>query len=638
MKKRNSLRSKFVFPIISLSLVLLVVPIFYLGQKQLRDTSNIALWQMSAAMQLVADYVSEPLISDNVEEANDVLQKVKTVGFVSGLVVYKTSGELFASYGDAGALKFLSKIKPSVEMIMQAENWLTISTPVMKDDIIYGSMVTLVDKTDYKRTNNRTIFLLVFLFLTMAIISIIVTLLFERIFLKPILQLAQNFKNISQTTSFLEPPELIRSNNKMSEEIVLLVNGFNDMVSKLVVRERKKHEAETALRDVNDRLESEVLSRTAELSDTNKKLIESFENERNILENLPYGIVLIDYNANIVEVNDFARKRLGYIDDAPQTVADICREAVCLEDINSCPSFNADDDLLKSKSKQAYFRDKEGNDVPVLKTVIPIVYNERKVIMEAFVDITDLKETQMELVKAKEKAEESDRLKSSFLANMSHEIRTPLNAIIGFTNILISEDLDEHMQGDYRLIVEENTDNLLNLIEDILDLSKLESGTLSMKPQEIDLLIFLNDLSENGELLISREENKELRFVLEVDPLLTTYQTPVFDSSRIKQVILNLINNSIKFTDSGVITLGVNYRNERELLFYVKDTGSGIPESDTAKVFNRFYKSASSADKLYAGTGLGLAICKNIIELIHGEIWYETEIGKGTTFYFTVPF
>ena len=635
MKRRNSLRSKFVVPIISLSLILLIVPIFILGQKQLKDTRNIAMWQMSDALHLVADYVSEPLISGNEEEANNVLLKAKDVASVSALVVYKSSGEMFASYGDEQALSILSQIGPSGEMIIQYDNWLAISMPIMKNDVIYGTMVTYIDKTASKTAYKRTISLFVFVFLMMAVLSVIITLIFERRFLKPILKLAQNFKNISQTTSFIETPELIRFDNRMSEEIALLVSGFNDMITKLVVREKKQHEAEAEIRDMNDRLELEVLARTAELSKTNEKLVESFENERNILEKLPYGIVLIDYEANIVEANDFARKRLGFVEDAPITIADICNEALCLEDINSCPLLNADDDLLKPKSQQAYFRDINGNDIPVLKTVIPIVYNERKVIMEAFVDITDLRETQLELVKAKEKAEESDRLKSAFLANMSHEIRTPLNAIIGFTNILVSEDLDENLKADFRVIVEENTDNLLNLIEDILDLSKLESGTLSMNPQIVNMMNFVSDISKNGKMLIDRMEKTQVEFITEIDP--TILQNYIFDSSRIKQVVLNLINNSIKFTDSGAITFGVNHSKERELLFYVKDTGPGIPELDNEKIFNRFYKSASSGDKLYAGTGLGLAICKNIIELNHGEIWYETEVGKGTTFYFSVP-
>ena len=635
MKRRNSLRSKFVVPIVSLSLVLLIVPIFILGQKQLRDTSNIAMWQMSDALHLVADYVSEPLISGDEEEANNVLLKVNNVGFVTALVVYKSSGELFASYGDKQALLVLSQIEPSGEMIIQYDNWLAISMPVMKNDVVYGTMVTYIDKTVYKMAYRRSISLFVFLFLVMAVLSTIITLIFERRFLKPISQLAQNFKNISQTTSFIETPELIRFDNRMSEEIALLVSGFNDMITKLVVREKKQHEAEAEIRDMNDRLELEVLSRTAELSKTNEKLVESFENERNILENLPYGIILIDYEANIVEANDFARKRLGFVDDAPKTVADICKEAVCLEDVSQCPLLDVKDDLLKPKSQQAYFRDKEGNDIPVLKTVIPIVYNERKVIMEAFVDITDLRETQLELVKAKERAEESDRLKSAFLANMSHEIRTPLNAIIGFTNILVSEDLEEEIKADYRVIVEENTDNLLNLIEDILDLSKLESGTLSMNPQIVNMMNFVSDISKNGKMLIDRMEKTQVEFITKIDS--TIVQNYIFDSSRIKQVILNLINNATKFTDSGAITFGVNHSSERELLFYVKDTGPGIVELDNEKIFNRFYKSASSGDKLYAGTGLGLAICKNIIELNHGEIWYETEVGKGTTFYFSVP-
>ncbi len=634
MKKLNSLRAKLIIPIISFSLILLIVTIFFLGQRQLSFIRTHATTQMTVAMQLIAEYVSVPLVFNEPEEAHEVLSKLETMGFISSAAVYTTEGELFTYFGGDSGL-YLSNYEPYIKSIARDDEVLHLETPIVYKDVRYGTLLSIADNANQKSVIHESVVIFLFFFIAMAILSVILTLIFEGKFLQPILLIAQNFKKISPQTSFIVPLDPVVFKSDQSKELKYLVDGYNQMVMNLGYREQKQIEAEAALKEINDNLEVKIINRTSELNQAHEKLRKLFQNERNIVKNLPYGIILMDYKLNIVEMNDFARKRLGYVDSPPQKISDICKVAVCLENINACPHIISDDTTQNEKSMQSYFSDIHGNEVPVLKTVIPIEYNEKKVIMEAFVDISDLKETQLELIKAKEKAEESDRLKSSFLANMSHEIRTPLNAIVGFTGILISEDLEDEVKDEYRSIVEFNTDNLLSLIEDILDLSKLESKTLSMKPKEVDLLVFLNDISENGEMLISQAEDKELKFALEVDPLLT-YETPIFDSARIKQVIFNLLGNALKFTDEGTITFGV-VCNEDNLLFYVKDEGIGISDEEKERIFDRFYKSNRSMNKLYRGTGLGLAICKNIIELIGGELWLESELGKGTTFFFTIP-
>ena len=616
-------------------MILLTVTTIFLGQRQLSFIRNHATAQMTVAMQLIAEYVSVPLVFNEPEEAYEVLSKLETMGFISSAAVYTAEGELFTYFGGDSGL-YMNSYGSFIKSIAEEGEILHLETPIIYKDVRYGTLHSIVDEANQRPVIRESLIIFILFFLAMAILSIILTFIFERKFLQPILLIAQNFKKISPQTSFIASPDPILFNKKQSNELEYLVDGYNQMLNNLGYREQKQIEAENALKVINDNLEFEITNRTSELKQAHEKVSRLFENERNIVKNLPYGIILMDYNLNIVEMNDFAKQRLGYVNSSAKTVSDICQSALCLEDIEACPFIKSGDITLNERSRQSSFTDIHGNAVPVLKTVIPIEYNEKKVIMEAFVDISDLKDTQLELIKAKEKAEESDRLKSSFLANMSHEIRTPLNAIVGFTGILISEDLDDELKDEYRRIVEFNTDNLLCLIEDILDLSKLESKTLSMKPQEIDLLIFLNDISENGEMLITRDENKELKFAFEIDPLLTSQVVPVFDSSRIKQVILNLLSNAIKFTDRGTITFGL-ICNEEEFLFYVKDEGIGISDEEKERIFDRFYKSNRSMEKLYGGTGLGLAICKNIIELIGGELWVESELGKGTTFNFTIP-
>ena len=239
-------------------------------------------------------------------------------------------------------------------------------------------------------------------------------------------------------------------------------------------------------------------------------------------------------------------------------------------------------------------------------------------------DVTELKQTEKSLIEAKNKAEVSDRLKSAFLANMSHEIRTPLNAIVGFSNLLAETD-EIGERREYMQVVEENNDLLLKLISDILDLSKIEAGTFEFNYGMVDV----NRMCE--------EAVRSLRLKVQDRPVELLFGDQeqcriVGDKNRLLQVITNFINNAVKFTEQGSITLG--YRREAgDLLFYVEDTGKGISEEHLRTVFDRFVKLNSFAQ----GTGLGLSISKSIVEQMGGHIGVESEEGRGSRFWFTIP-
>lgn len=240
--------------------------------------------------------------------------------------------------------------------------------------------------------------------------------------------------------------------------------------------------------------------------------------------------------------------------------------------------------------------------------------------------ITDRKIIEQELVSARNKAEESNRLKSAFLANMSHEIRTPLNAIVGFSNILASTDEAEEKE-EYINIIESNNVLLLQLISDILDLSKIESNTLDFVNTEVDINVLLHELQQSMQLRAS--ENVQVVFEKKVPECFVL--TP---KSRLMQVITNLMNNAIKFTKDGYIRFGYSIEANKMLRFYVSDTGSGIPAEQQKKVFERFVK----LNNFVPGSGLGLSICQMIVHYMGGDIWLESEEGKGTTFWFTFPY
>lgn len=275
-----------------------------------------------------------------------------------------------------------------------------------------------------------------------------------------------------------------------------------------------------------------------------------------------------------------------------------------------------------------HFYDKKGEERYILQKNNLISLSDRKkwIIYTAW-DITRMKMMERELRKAKEKAEESNRLKSAFLANMSHEIRTPLNAIVGFSSILAFED-DENDKKEYLTIIEHNNNLLLRLIDDLLDLAKIETGTFEFSYSEVDI----------NEILIEIEQTVRLKNLNPDVDLVRENPIPHLklhtDRSRIFQVMSNFIDNAIKFTGKGIIRFGYKLVENNSIYFYVTDTGTGIPPEKQKKIFDRFIK----LDTFEQGTGLGLSISKSIIERMGGKIGVESQAGEGSTFWFILPY
>jgi len=248
-------------------------------------------------------------------------------------------------------------------------------------------------------------------------------------------------------------------------------------------------------------------------------------------------------------------------------------------------------------------------------------------------DITVRKKIERELNIAKLNAEESDNLKSAFLANMSHEIRTPMNAIVGFSHLLLEKKLPKEKQRKFLEIIGSRSKDLLQIINDIIDISKIESNQMEIVKHAISLNELLNGLYDYYAYQ-SCINGKNIKFsivksIVKNDIIYT-------DSDRLKQILNNLLSNAFKFTEQGLIELGVSCTKDN-IQFYVKDTGIGISTSEQEIIFQRFSQANKNTSKLYGGTGLGLAITKQLVELLGGKIWVESELNKGSCFYFIIP-
>ena len=240
----------------------------------------------------------------------------------------------------------------------------------------------------------------------------------------------------------------------------------------------------------------------------------------------------------------------------------------------------------------------------------------------------------MELTVARERAEEGSRLKSSFLANMSHELRTPLNAIILYSDLIMEEVCAEGKTGTMEDLtkIQNSGRHLVRLIDDILDLSKIEAGRIVLNVEETNIPGLIQEITAHISPMLNRNHN---RMMVEMDPKITIMET---DQTRLRQILINLLSNAAKFTSGGDITLGIQPDSDpNSLLFFVRDTGIGMTLEQQSRVFQVFEQADESTTKKYGGTGLGLALSRRFTELLGGKLWVESKEGFGSTFYLTLP-
>jgi PAS domain S-box-containing protein len=378
-----------------------------------------------------------------------------------------------------------------------------------------------------------------------------------------------------------------------------------------------------------------VLKEEAKRKEAEKILLESEEKFRRIFEDHSAVKLLIDPDSgDIMDANKAAAVYYGWSREELKRMK--------IEQINSLTNDEIKKNIENVISHNRMFfefrhRLKDGTlrDVEVFSSKIEI--GNKNLLHSIIHDITDRKQVEEALIMSKEKAEESDRLKTAFLQNMSHEIRTPMNAIMGFSSLLVENYNNKPKLEKFSGIINLRCNDLLEIINDILDISKIESGQLPLNFESCNLNELFTELTA-----YFREQQKRNGKEL-IDFNLKAFCDPseigiITDKVKLRQIFINLISNAFKFTESGKIEGGCKYEANQNLVFYVSDTGIGIPRDKQDVIFNRFAQLNIGASKLISGTGLGLSIVKGLVELMGGKIWLESEVEKGTTFYFSIPF
>ena len=378
-----------------------------------------------------------------------------------------------------------------------------------------------------------------------------------------------------------------------------------------------------------------LLEIAEDITDVNKlseELIANEEKYRTLTESVDDRIVLFDFAGNILLANNAFYDTTGYSRE-DKSIADHFKYIFP----SSENPFQRIIEMLMAESvtvAEYKIPHKSGKELNLLAKFVLIKNSGNKPdsALGVIRDITELKAVTQKLIDAREQAEKSDRLKSAFLANMSHEIRTPMNAIVGFANLLADPTVTDQERLDYINIINQNSTELLNLISDIVDISKLESRQLETHKVKLSIPQIINQLYSG----FSKITNAEIKLI-KVIPDGFENASIYTDETRFVQVFSNLLNNSLKFTSTGSIEYGFLPPDNNFIKFFVKDTGTGIPPEFKDIIFEPFRQADDSYTRKFRGAGLGLSISRNLIKLLGGDIWFESETGKGTIFYFTLP-
>nr|NQU93597.1 PAS domain S-box protein [Bacteroidota bacterium] len=601
---------------------------------------------VKAELESVADIIGYNSISAiyfmDMEAATKTLKAIENKSMVLNVWIIDTTGSLFAHYSKPGFAQY--GFPYYKDEIFEVSN----------DHIIYSNKILngneYVGMLHFRLANTRfrsKIITIILIALAAVIVGMIITFLMasftQRSISNPLVYLTSIFDRIKDTKDFS-----VKIKRQTNDEIGILYEGFNDLIGEV--------------NNYKENLEGIVLERTSKLEFTNKQLIEtkeavestnlalkreieerkkadeelktSEEKLRIIMDTMEEGVIVYT-DEEIKFVNSAFCRLIGYSpdemigsDSGEFTLKIIHPEDVQMIDdaVDKCFSDGA------LASHEYRYIHKSGEIVWVFGTPAVIPWEDEDAIIATVFDVTEHKKDKEDLRKAKEAAEAANRAKSSFLANMSHEIRTPMNAVLGYSQILQRDKMLNQEQINYVRAINKSGEHLLTLINDVLDMSKIEAGRVKLLPVSFNIHELVKDMISMFRIGVA-EKNLILTSAV-------NRNVPVFifaDQGRVRQIIINLMGNAIKFSGHGQVNLKLELKSSRMIACSVSDQGVGIPEDMYEKIFEPFEQTEKGIN-LSGGTGLGLAISRKLARLMDGDITVKSMIGIGSTFEFTFKF
>ncbi|HEV2489101.1 MAG TPA: response regulator [Candidatus Acidoferrales bacterium] len=565
---------------------------------------------LTTTAEMIGDNSTAALTFSDAESAQETLGALRAKKHIMFACIFNRSGKVLAKYSRDPALSDFTPPAPQKELSATQNGRKLLFHPILLQGHPIGTIYIEEDLGELSDRFARFLEIAILVLLVSLLLAYLLSSRLQRIVSGPIRELAETAVSVSAHENYS-----IRARKKSSDEIGFLFDQFNGMLDRIQQRD-------VALQQAHDGLERRVAERTAYLNA--------------LIENSPLAILVLDSAEKVQLCNPAFEQLFQYSKQeiVGKPVDGLLAEGTLLaeaRDISRGTLAGTPVDLVTRRKR------KDGSLVDVELHGVPLVVNGQVVgSLGIYQDISVRKRAEEALRNAKEAAEATSRAKSEFLANMSHEIRTPMNGIIGMTELALDTDLTSE-QREYLGAVKLSAESLLTVINDVLDFSKIEARHMTIDAIEFDLR---NSVADTLKTLSLRAHEKHLELAYDVPPEVP--ESLIGDPGRLRQILLNLIGNAIKFTEIGEVVLSVEKQSETEagilLHLTVADTGIGVPANKQAEIFDAFKQADGSMTRKYGGTGLGLTIASRLVEMMGGKIWVESELGKGSRFHFTALF
>ena len=565
--------------------------------------------EVSNNARLISQYCVGSIMFRDTLGVSKILNQAANINDLKTIQYYSADEKLIASTNKVNDIVLLKSVKKMPRWSID-EQYMHIIEPSILENNNYGYIYIRLSNDFIKEKINTSIQYTILELLGLIALSFILGNYLQRIVSQPILDLSNTSQKIAVNGDYS-----MRVKTESKDEFGQLYGNFNNMIEQIQTRQIERDKALAELQESENRF-------------------------RKITQSTTDAIIVIDKQTKIRHWNEAAEKAFGYTE----------REIVG-QDLRKLILTNQDFELFK---QDAIYSEETGSDItnsiifefpavrknketfPVEVSIGTVWIKKEWNAVAIMRDISKRKIQEQELIAAKEKAEESDKLKSTFLANMSHEIRTPMNSIIGFAELLTDNKLFEQKKELYLNYIISSGKTLLNLINDILDISKIEAGQLKIMKDMININLILSELFVSY-YETNQKNNKKIDIRLSKG-----FDSEEFfvytDPYRFKQILNNMLANAYKFTEKGFIEFGFRIKNDKNILFYVRDTGIGIPTEKINHIFEPFGQVEETLSKNLSGAGLGLAISKKLVGMLGGELWVESTPKEGSTFYFTLPY